>query len=300
VAAVIQASAVTVRRGRRVVLSDVDLVIEAGQAVHLAGANGSGKTSLLRVLAGLAAPRTGTVRRPARCAFVGEKVVLTGSVTAGEWLAVMRALRGLPAADWRAAVREAGLEPSVLGLPVARHSKGMLQRLTLVEATEPGCDALLLDESFAGLDREGRERAGLDAALVVVVAAGQTAWFAGYPLVARRLGYSDVFVPPPHATDVFVAVLAHVCCAMAGGSLAVLFAPPRLARRASAAAAVMASLLAMVAVSGPLGHGHRPRADRLRELPRARDGADDRRHALGPRPRLSREPTSAAATAAGP
>jgi ABC-type multidrug transport system ATPase subunit len=33
----------------------------------------------------------------------------------------------------------------------------MLQRLTLVEATEPGCDALLLDESFAGLDREGRE-----------------------------------------------------------------------------------------------------------------------------------------------
>jgi energy-coupling factor transporter ATP-binding protein EcfA2 len=33
----------------------------------------------------------------------------------------------------------------------------MLQRLMLIEATEPGCDALLLDESFAGLDPEGRE-----------------------------------------------------------------------------------------------------------------------------------------------
>lgn len=152
-----QASAVTVRRGRRVVLSDVSLTLAAGQVVHLAGANGSGKTSLLRVLAGLSAPRGGTVRRPLRCAFVGEKVVLAGSAPAGEWLAMMRALRGLPAADWRAAVRDAGLGPSVLGVPAARQSKGMLQRLTLIEATEPGCDALLLDEPFAGLDPEGRE-----------------------------------------------------------------------------------------------------------------------------------------------
>ncbi|MEA2188047.1 MAG: type transport system ATP-binding protein [Solirubrobacteraceae bacterium] len=154
---VIDASAVTVRRGGRVVLSDVSLAVGAGQLVHLAGANGSGKTSLLRVLAGLSAPRVGTVRRPARCAFVGEKVTLAGSVRAGEWLTVMRGLRGLPAADWRAAVRDAGLEPSVLSLPAARHSKGMLQRLTLIEATEPGCDALLLDEPFVGLDAAGHE-----------------------------------------------------------------------------------------------------------------------------------------------
>jgi hypothetical protein len=98
-----------------------------------------------------------------------------------------------------------------------------------------------------------RGRTGLDATLVVLVAAAQAAWLVSYPLVARRLGYTDVFVPPPHAVDVFVAALAHLCCALAGGSLAVLFAPPRLARRASAAAAVMASLLAIVAVSRPLG-----------------------------------------------
>jgi hypothetical protein len=87
----------------------------------------------------------------------------------------------------------------------------------------------------------------------VLVAAAQAAWLVRYPLVARRLWYTDVFVPPPHAVDVFVAALTHLCCALAGGSLAVLFAQPRPARRASAAAAVMASLLAIVAVSRPLG-----------------------------------------------
>jgi heme exporter protein A len=139
------------------VLPDVSLAIGAGQLVHLAGANGSGKTSPPRVLAELSEPRVGTVRQPARCAFVGEKVMLAGSVRAGEWLTVTRGLRGLSTADWRAAVRDAGLEPSVLPLPAARHSKGMLQRLTLIEAIKPGCEALPLDEPFAGLDPAGHE-----------------------------------------------------------------------------------------------------------------------------------------------
>jgi ABC-type multidrug transport system ATPase subunit len=103
----------------------------------------------------------------------------------------MRALRGLPAADWRAAVRDAGLEPSVLGLPAARHSKGMLQRLTLIEATEPGCDALLLDEPFAGLDRAGCE--WLAQRLRSCVAAGAAALFTDHSgAAAGRLPVATV------------------------------------------------------------------------------------------------------------
>jgi ABC-2 type transport system ATP-binding protein len=205
VPALIEASAVTIRRGRRVVLRDVGLAIGAGHVVHLAGANGSGKTSLLRVLAGLSAPRAGTVRRPARCAFVGERVVLAGSMRAGEWLTVMRGLRGLPTADWRAAVRDAGLEPSVLSLPAARQSKGMLQRLTLIEATEPGCDALLLDEPFAGLDPEGRE--WLAQRLLARLAAGAAALLTDHSGAAvERL---------PGAT---VLRLAGGCCSMDAGA----------------------------------------------------------------------------------
>jgi hypothetical protein len=118
-----------------------------------------------------------------------------------------------------------------------------------VLAAEPAAQAEMSTVALGGR----RGRAGLDATLVLLVALGQAAWFIGYPLVARRLGDPDVFVPPPQASDVFAATLAHVCCALAGGSLAVLFAPPRLARRASTVAAVTASLLAMVAVSGLLG-----------------------------------------------
>jgi heme exporter protein A len=152
----LEAGALTVRRGRRTVLLGVGLRLDSGQAVHLAGANGSGKTSLLRVLAGLAAPRAGTLRRHGACAFVPEKVRLARALRCGEWLRSMRALRGLTATDWPTAAEASGLEPAVLDRPAATLSRGMLQRVALLEALHAGCPLLLLDEPFSGLDDEGR------------------------------------------------------------------------------------------------------------------------------------------------
>jgi ABC-type multidrug transport system ATPase subunit len=152
----LEAGALTVRRGRRTVLSGVGLTLDSGHAVHLAGANGSGKTSLLRVLAGLAAPRAGTLRRHGTCAFVPEKVRLAPALHGGEWLRAMRALRGLNATDWPAAAEASGLDPAVLDRPAATFSRGMLQRVALLEAVHAGCPLLLLDEPFSGLDDDGR------------------------------------------------------------------------------------------------------------------------------------------------
>ena len=157
VPALLEASGLTVRRGRRTVLSGVELALHAGGAVHLAGANGSGKTSLLRVLAGLAAPRAGTVRRHGAVAFVPERVLLAPALRCGEWLRAMRALRGLPPADWVRATGAAGLDPGVLERASARLSKGMLQRIALLEALEAGCPLVLLDEPFSSLDAAGRD-----------------------------------------------------------------------------------------------------------------------------------------------
>ena len=147
----------TVRRGRRTVLAGVSFALAGGRAVHLAGANGSGKTSLLRVLAGLAAPRRGTVERQAACAFVPERVALAPALRCGEWLGAMRALRGLAPAGWAAAVAASGLDPAVLDRAGGTLSKGMLQRVALLEALQAGCPLLLLDEPFAGLDADGRD-----------------------------------------------------------------------------------------------------------------------------------------------
>jgi heme exporter protein A len=152
----LEAGALTVRRGRRTVLSNVALTVDAGRAIHLSGPNGSGKTSLLRVLAGLAAPREGTLRRHAACAFVPEKVRLAPALRCGEWLRAMRALRGLSATDWRGAADDSGLDPAVLDRPAATMSRGMLQRVALLEALNAGCPLLLLDEPFSGLDDDGR------------------------------------------------------------------------------------------------------------------------------------------------
>jgi ABC-type multidrug transport system ATPase subunit len=153
----LEAGALTIRRGRRTVLSGVALTVGPARAIHVAGANGSGKTSLLRVLAGLAAPRAGTLHRHAACAFVPEKVRLAPALRCGEWLRAMRALRGLTATDWDAAADASGLDPAVLARPAATLSRGMLQRVALLEALQAGCPLLLLDEPFSGLDDDGRE-----------------------------------------------------------------------------------------------------------------------------------------------
>jgi heme exporter protein A len=154
---VLAAHALTIARGRRVVLRDVDLSVRAGDVVHLAGENGSGKTSLLRVLAGLARPRAGELRRDGTAAFVPERVQLAPALRALEWLGAMRRLRGLDAVDWRAAAAESGLDPAKLERPAASLSKGMLQRVALLEALHAKPALLLLDEPFSGLDTVGRE-----------------------------------------------------------------------------------------------------------------------------------------------
>lgn len=68
----------------------------------------------------------------------------------------MRALRGLTATDWATAAEASGLDAAVLDRPAATLSRGMLQRIALLEALHSGCPLLLLDEPFSGLDDEGR------------------------------------------------------------------------------------------------------------------------------------------------
>lgn len=154
---VLAAHALTIGRGRRIVLRDVSLSLRAGAVVHVAGANGSGKTSLLRVLAGLARPRRGELRRAGTCAFVPERVQLAPALRPAEWLGAMRRLRGLEPLDWAAAAGASGLDPAVLERSSASLSKGMLQRVALLEALHAQPALLLLDEPCSGLDAPGRE-----------------------------------------------------------------------------------------------------------------------------------------------
>ena len=167
--------ALTVARAGRPVLTQVALEVRFGAVVCVEGANGSGKTSLLRVLAGLTAPAAGTVRRAVSpCAFVPERVRLAPRVSPLAWLRAMDALRGARR-SWPDDAAPWDLARATLERPAADLSKGTLQRVVLCESLTAPVSLLVLDEPWAGLDGEGRDllartlRARADAGCAVVL-----------------------------------------------------------------------------------------------------------------------------------
>lgn len=114
---------------------------------------------------------------------------------------------------------------------------------------EPGPQADMTNAALGGRSRRDR----LDLLLVAAVAAGLTVTFVAGPLaVGLILTDPPVFQRPVQAGDVAAATLAHLSCGALGGAIAVLFAAPRVARRATAVAAVLATLIGLIAISGPL------------------------------------------------
>jgi heme exporter protein A len=167
VSTLIDAKDVTKGYGLLPVLRGLTLSVPSGQAVALMGANGSGKSTFLRLLSGLSRPDGGAltvggwsmpreseqVRR--HLGVVAHRPLVYEGLTARENLRFYGRLYGLTGADLEARA-EAGLER--VGLKrraddVTRgFSRGMMQRLSLARALLHDPDILLFDEPFTGLD----------------------------------------------------------------------------------------------------------------------------------------------------
>jgi sulfonate transport system ATP-binding protein len=143
--------------GDRRVLDGLDLEIPAGQFVALLGASGSGKTTILRMLAGLDVPDAGTVLVPAARTVVFQEPRLVQSdrvwrnVTLGQ-----RRTRAVKETA-RRALEEVGLHDHLDAWP-ATLSGGEAQRVALARALVRSPQLLLLDEPFAALDALTRLR----------------------------------------------------------------------------------------------------------------------------------------------
>lgn len=193
----LQAEKLTLALGGRTVLRQVDFAVHPGELVGLIGANGAGKTSLLRVLAGLARPQTGAVRLHGHAiadltpAERGRAIGYLAQGSDCHWpLPVERlvALGRLPhlqpwqrpgPADRRAivqAMRAADIE-GFAGRPVTTLSAGERVRVLLARALAVETDVLLADEPVAALDPAHqlqvmmllRARAAAGTAVVVVL-----------------------------------------------------------------------------------------------------------------------------------
>ncbi|HUY06040.1 MAG TPA: heme ABC exporter ATP-binding protein CcmA [Acidimicrobiales bacterium] len=155
-------------------LSGVNLSVEVGEVVHLSGANGAGKTSLLRVLVGLVPVSQGSIsvlgydlradRRRVRreVDLLGHESFLYGDLDAREnlafWLgADHHSPSRVPSGVLEEAFMRVGLSERLSLTPVSKLSTGQRRRATLALLYARRRRLWLLDEPHAGLDADGRE-----------------------------------------------------------------------------------------------------------------------------------------------
>lgn len=139
------------RRGDRVLFRGVTLALGPGAALHLAGANGIGKSSLIRILAGLMRPWAGTVTREGALALVDERLALDAHLPLGKALDFWRAIDGGGEGCTTAAGDPFGLD-SLRDVPVRYLSTGQKKRAALARLAMAGAPIWLLDEPLNGLD----------------------------------------------------------------------------------------------------------------------------------------------------
>lgn len=150
-------------RSDRVLFEQLDFAIDAGQLWQIAGRNGAGKSSLLRILAGLTEPAEGELRYQglplsaqrdefaANLCYIGHLSGVQPQLTALENLAFWRACYALkPADDWAllAQLGLAGLED----IPCQNLSAGQHRRVSLARLWLTSARLWILDEPFTALD----------------------------------------------------------------------------------------------------------------------------------------------------
>ena len=175
-------------RGDRKLFDGLSFRVSAGQALAVEGANGAGKTSLLRMLAGFLAPAAGRIvlksaqaeiheseERGKTIGWLGHQDGLKPQLTVREQLDFFARLYGAPAEV--GVLKQVGLERQA-ELPCRYLSAGQRRRLALARLLASDRPVWLLDEPFAALDASGQ-------ALVA-------------QLMARHCGHGGIIIAATH------------------------------------------------------------------------------------------------------
>jgi heme exporter protein A len=167
----LRATRLACRRGGRLLFKELDFDVAAGSIVWVRGQNGRGKTSLLRLAAGLSRPEQGQLlwngvpvagapQYVSQLVYIGHTSALKDDLSAGEALDFLLRLHGRAAG---VSVTDAALERMGLraraAMPIRTMSQGQKRRVALARLAVPqGPGLWILDEPFDALDTDGVAR----------------------------------------------------------------------------------------------------------------------------------------------
>lgn len=202
----LEAQQLRCERGDRLLFEGLDFQLSPGQVLQVEGANGSGKTSLLRMLCGLSLPTEGDIRwrgqslqedRAAyleQVAYVGHNHGIKGELTALENLRFARSLgsaaNGVDLEDALQRLGLAGFETS----QCQRLSAGQRRRVALASLLITNAQLWLLDEPFTQVDRDGIQAVNdllvqhVDQGGMIAMTTHHAVSFAHHPVTHLRLG----------------------------------------------------------------------------------------------------------------
>ncbi len=199
-ATLIAAEGLAVRYGATLALTQVDMIVEAGEVVTLIGPNGAGKTTLVRTVLGLIAPSAGRIwRRPdLRIGYVPQRMAIDPvlPLTVGRFLSLARpgSAQEIATALERVAAAE------LIGQSIHDLSGGEFQRVLLARALMREPELLVLDEPVQGVDFAGQ------IALYDLIGRLRETLNLGVLMVSHDLHVVMA------ATDRVVCLNRHVCC----------------------------------------------------------------------------------------
>ena len=171
------------RRRERLLFRGLSFACAPGDALLVAGANGIGKSSLIRMLAGLLRPLAGSVAIEGAIGLVDERLALDPNLPLGQALRFWERLDDCVAPARAHEILQ--LEP-LLDVPVRYLSTGQKKRAALARLLNRSCPIWLLDEPLNGLDTQAQ--ASFEALIAQHCAAG------GIALVASHQG---IALPDP-------------------------------------------------------------------------------------------------------